>query len=351
MTTKLRYSDYAQRINVDALEEAIGFEVIRHDRGNDIGHCIFPENHKTGDSTGKFAIERDEKLYNCFVCGGGTLLSLAMESQNMDVDEATKWLYQFTHGEHQTDDEFVDDLILMLEDAEKRVETMPYFNQRVLERFDGRTDYFRSRGISDKVIDKYNLCFAFSVEKRMKDEVYVGPASIWPHYWRGRLVGWQYRWQDWTKDRSDPSVPKWLPKWTNTTDFPKSTTLFNYDVALKAEEPVVVCESLGTVLFCATYDVPAVAYFGSKPTPEQLRLLRRFSQGIILAPDNDSNLAGDKVLGSMSYLERFIPVWIADKVAGKDGADLGDYAEQECPETFLKRHLEDCITPSDSFDF
>lgn len=348
---------------MDGFEKAIGFEPFATERGNDIGHCIFPENHKHGDMTGKFAIEREQRLWNCFgpLCGGGDLLSLAMLVTGLDVEAATEWLYQFTDQEIQTDVEFADELLAMLEDATERAKTMPYFNERVLDQFDGPTDYFQSRGISEDVIQAYGLRYSYTAMKmapiktgrtgtKIKtDDDYVGPASIWPHIWQGRLVGWQYRWTDYDKEHT--KTPKWLPKWTNTTDFPKATTLYNYDYCLKAQRPVVVCESLGTVLFCRTHDIPAVAYFGSKPTPEQLRLLRRFQQGVILAPDNDTNMAGDKILGASEYLERFIPVFIADKVRaedvglaeGTDGLDLGDYYRHPFPRESLYHHLMDCI--------
>lgn len=347
--TKLRYSQFSDSIDVDAFEQAIGFDPISTSRGNDVGYCVFPHNHKSGDTTGKFAIHREARIYNCFVCGGGNLLSLAMELRNLDVDAATEWLYQFAHGDARTDGEFADELLKMLEDSTERAATLPYFNERVLERFHDSTDSFHDRGISDEIIARYGLRYdkhcvkpapmkiGRDGAKHKIDDDYVGPASIWPHYWKGKLVGWQYRWAHW--DREHTLTPKWLAKWTNTSDFPKSTTLFNYDEALKASESVVVCESLGTVLFCATHGVPAVAYFGSKPTDEQLRLLRRFAHGVILAPDNDSNMAGDKVLGTARYLERFIPVYIADKVEGDDGADLGDYAYVPDPEVALYEHL------------
>lgn len=357
MAYKLRYSEFSHRINVDAFEEAIGFTPFAQDRGNDIGHCIFPENHAHGDTTGKFAIEREERLWNCFVCGGGDLLSLAMLVLDKDVEEATEWLYQFaTSQDSQTDNEFADELLAMLEDVEERVSTMPYFNERVLEKFDDETDYFLNRGISQEVVDLYGLRYTKTAMKvapiktardgsKIKtEEDYYGPASIWPHYWQGNLVGWQYRWSEWDKERT--RTPRWLPKWTNTSDFPKATTLFNYNYCLKADSPVAVVESLGTVLFLRSLEIPAVAYFGSQPTDAQCRLMRRFS-GVILCPDNDANMAGDKVLGLVSKLDPFIDVYLAAKVRPQevglpddaDGVDLGDFAKVEGGEDKVKEHL------------
>jgi hypothetical protein len=366
MTNKLRYSQFEDRIDLDAFEEAIGFSPFAQERGNDIGHCLFPDNHKHGDTTGKFAIHRESRLYNCFVCGGGNLLSLVMELYDYDVDQATEWIHQFATGaDTRSDDEFAEYLIALLEDVEKRVTSIPYFNPRVLERFDGPTDYFRSRGISDEVIERYGLRYSDEVLKpaptkvgrdgqRIKiDDDYIGPASIWPHFWQGRLVGWQYRWHDFDKDHA--KTPKWLGKWTNTTDFPRNETLFNYDTAVKYEEPVIVTESLGTTLFLESLSIPAIAYFGSKLHDEQLRLLRRFGHGVILAPDNDSNRAGDRVLGAARYLERFVPVWVLDKIPpaevgmekDADGIDLGDFAYTSDPEGNVRNWIDHHRTQQD----
>lgn len=360
MGHKLRYSEFEAGIDIDAFEAAIGFSPTSQSRGNDIGFCPFADNHKNGDTTGKFAIHRDKRVFNCYVCGGGDLLSLAMLVTDLDTEQATEWIHQFAGGDTRTDDDFADYLIALLEDVEERVQTTPYFNPRVLERFSGPTDYFTSRGIdettasilglrySDEVLKSAPIKTGKNGEKIKTDEDYTGPASIWPHHWQGRLVGWQYRWHDWDKDRT--KVPMWLPKWTNTSDFPKSTTLYNYDRALTYDDPVVVCESLGTVAFLACYGVPAVAWFGSKPTAQQFRLLRRFQHGVILAPDNDSNAAGDKIYDAGRYLERYIPVYVLDKVQPEDvgledgdGLDLNDYANLEDPMGPLFTHLTERV--------
>lgn len=343
---KLRYSEFKHRIDVDAFERAVGFEPLGDDgRGNDVGHCLFPQNHQHGDSTGKFAIHRDKLVYNCWVCGGGSLLSLAMELFDMDVDDATYWIYQFTQGtDDRTDIEFRDYLLEMLEDVEERDETMPYFNERVLERYTDSPGYFRSRGISDAVIDEYGLRYgnmtmrSAPVKNGEKiDDDYFGPCAIFPHYWQGKLVGWQQRWIDF--DEEHIKTPKWLAKYTNTTDFPKHNTLFNYDKALKAREPVVVLESMPAVLFLASHNVPAVSYFGGDIKDAQLRLLRRFTQGVVLAPDNDKT--GDRFVNrALQYLERFIPVYIAEKTTSLGAkSDLGDYAKTSQPYQRLMHHL------------
>ena len=349
---KIRYSEFRDRIDLDQVEAALGFTPLTHDKGNDIGHCLFPANHSHGDTTGKFAIHRDKLVYNCWVCGGGSLLSLVMEVLDLDVDQATEWLYPFATGtDSRSDTEFRDYLLELLDDIEERHESLPYFNPRVLERYDTDYEYFTSRGISPDICRAFDLCYSDQVlkpaPKKNKDgevikidEDYIGPAAIFPHYWQGQLVGWQHRWLDY----DEGTTPVWLGKYTNTTDFPKDSTIFNYDRALKSREPVIVLESVPSALFVMSHALnEAVAYFGGGIKPAQLRLLRRFSQGVVLCPDNDET--GDKfVRAATEYLERFIPVYHADKVQFLgEKADLGDYAKTREPQRYLLDHLNNRV--------
>lgn len=352
---KPRYSEFVYDLDIDAFESAINFEPTEQIGDNDVGHC--PDiwgMHAHGDTTGKFAIHRDKRVYNCWVCGGGSLLSLVVEMFDMEIDDATEWMRQFAHGDKRTDAEFEDYFMNLLDEVERHAATMPFFNERVLERFSADPSWFLTRGISQEVIESYKLCYSNNamksspvkehngVRKKIDDD-YYGASAIFPHFWEGKLVGWQNRWMDWLPDKS--KTPKWLAKWTNTTDFPKANTLFNYDAALDSLQPVVVCESVATVLLLTSFDVPAVSYFGSEPKEAQLRLLRHIQAGVILAPDNDSG--GDKLLSiATNYLQNYIDVQHLPKVTKVKGADIGDYAKEEfrgAKQTLwdaLKHHLD-----------
>lgn len=357
---KPRYSEFVYDLDIDAFEAAISFEPVEQVGDNDVGQC--PDvwgMHQHGDTTGKFAIHRDKRVYNCWVCGGGSLLSLVMEMFDMEVDDATEWLRQFSHGDLRSDGEFEDYFMSLLDEVERHAATMPYFNERVLERFSDDPSWFLTRGISQEVIEAYRLCYSENamksspvkehngVRKKIEDD-YYGPSAIFPHFWEGKLVGWQNRWMDYLPDKS--KTPKWLPKYTNTTDFPKANTLYNYEAALASKEPIVVCESVPTVLLLASFDVPAVSFFGSEPKEPQLRLLRKAEAGVILAPDNDSG--GDKLLTvATKYLQRYTEIWHLPKVTKAPGADLGDFAKDEfrgAKETLwqaLSHHLEQAKEP------
>src|SRR3954470_18127673 len=137
LMSKLHYLDFAHRIDVDEFEAAIGFDPIEQDhQGNDRGHCILPWGlHKNGDTTGKFAIHRKKKVYGCWVCGGGSLLDLTMHLKDMDDEQATDWLYQFTKPVEEKGEDFIDRIHQIMNPEMKRPPPLPYYNERVLEKW------------------------------------------------------------------------------------------------------------------------------------------------------------------------------------------------------------------------
>lgn len=327
--SNVKYSEFAHRLDVEAWEDAIGFEV-KFEKTNKVGqveavgHCLDPwGQHSHGDTTGKLAINRDERLFNCWVCGGGTLLSYTMALKDMDIEAATDWLYQFTRVIDETKEEFLDDIDRILFEAKAERKAPPYFNLNVLTKWldapwqECMFEWMNGRGISREVILGYNVGFNAELTRRSSKGDFTGPAVVFPHWWQGRLVGWQNRWLC--------EFPKHIPKYVFTNDFPREESIYGFEHVYLADRPVVVVESVPTVLFLASHGYPAVATFGSSITAEQGRWLRRLHQGVIISADNDK--AGDKFERDLvALLEPFVNVRVMDRVPG-DGADLGDLAE------------------------
>jgi hypothetical protein len=366
---RVKYSQFEDRIDVPELCNAIGFNPEYEDaRGNLVGYCLFPDNHSNGDTTGKFAIHPDKKLYNCYVCGGGSLLSLVMELYSWDSETAENYLRTFA-GDARDDVDFVDDFLqAFANDAEKRVETLPFFNPRVLAKWDYAFEYGTSVGLNMDVIEEYNVLYAPKYTKpsppRGKfadDPDYVGPAVIWPHWWNERLVGWQARmlgctecWHDHgpgmlccddTGKDCDCTAefeprPEWAKKWINTVDLPKDSTLYGYHLLKPGF--VYVVESAKTVLKLRQMGFQATGTFGSNANDAQLRLLRRFRSGLILCPDNDP--AGEKWFAHLyDYLHRYVPLYGVAPVQGKKG-DLADLSDEEAC-AHLNEHTVDLTSP------
>lgn len=338
---RVKYSQFVDQIDVEELMLAIGFTPEYEDnRGNYVGYCIWPERHSNGDTTGKFAIHPEKKAYNCYVCGGGSLLSLVMELNSWDSETAEDFLRGFA-GDVRDDASFVDDFLnAFANDTEKRVETMPYFNERVLEKWGRAYEWGEAHGLNAEQIDMYNVLYAPEAVKRSPGRGkfegvpdYVGPAILWPHYWNERLVGWQSRWLD--DDR-----PQFVAKWTNTVDFPKDSTLYGYHL-VKGAHFVYVVESAKSVLKLDGLSKDAVGTFGSNVNDAQLRLLRRF-QHLILWPDNDQGGA-EWLATCRKYLHRYTSLSVVLPVENEKG-DPADLTDDEVHE-WMAEHTVDLDLP------
>lgn len=332
----MKYSEFVKDIDVDAMEEALGLQAIEVRKSESRHYCPLPlGGHKNGDTTGKFFINRDRKVYHCWICGGGSLVSLVCELKDCPPEEAIEFLWTFTRPKNQTVEDFKDEIFEVLGDCDpEEEEVLPHYSERVLEKYlENDHEWFKERHISDEVKKRYGVCFAPDSKRYGPDrQVYEGPSIILPHYWEGRLVGWQNRWLSSTR-------PKWVPKYTNTPDLPKKHTLFGWDqVKDEQEVPLVVVESVPTVLFLASQGVPSVATFGASVSDEQIAYLRRFQSGIIIAPDNDPAGAGCAYEMS-SRLDKFIPVMQLPPVEGSEGADLGDLDPSDLQEFFQQVYL------------
>lgn len=319
----LQLADFVSRIDYDKLYEELNWEPISSTKDEDKGYCLMPDNHSNGDTTGKMAINREKGVYNCWVCGGGSILSLVMEIKGLSYQEAAAYLFGFVdRATNESPDEFYTRVEKLLSVDKPAKKPLPYFNERVLDPWlQQQHPWFAYRNIPDSVREYFKLgCDLKAKRFHPKGGSYEGPGIIIPHFWKTRLVGWQTRWLG-------NDLPKWLPKYTNTTDFPREYTLWGLDFATKQAKQPILVESVPTALMLIGEGYPAIATFGSQVTPDQLKLLRVFQQGLLLAPDND--LAGQEWLkNTVSYLQRYIPLLKVQEVYGH-GSDLGDLESDE----------------------
>lgn len=334
------YREFVQRIDTDRFIDTLGILGAHTLKENKLGHPLLvgqcPDYwhlHKNGDQTGKFALNTELRTYNCFVCGRGSIIDLVMAAHDFDADSALDWLYELADAP-KTDTEWVsamDKLLSHVTDG-RNPEVLPYYNPRVLAKYDAHEDRLRRwnagefdgkpKNIAIEVLHACGVRFAPDHMKYAPrdgkgipiDDAYEGPCVIFPHFVDERLVGWQHRWL--ALDR-----PKWVRKYTNTPDFPRYTTVFR-PFRGESHLPVVVVESVPTAMWIVGHGWPAVATFGATATDEQLKLLRRFQQGVVIAPDNDK--PGVEALIKMAnYLEGFIPVSYVEP-SGDSGDDLMD---------------------------
>jgi len=126
-----------------------------------------------------------------------------------------------------------------------------------------------------------------------------------PHFWRGRLVGWQSR-----RLGADGT-----PKYLSSPDFPRARTIFNFQAGVDA----LVVESPMSVLVRSDHPHPQ-ATFGAAVSDAQLRLLES-ARSVTLAMDNDPAGWGATEKIGRALID-FVPVWVVANPFDADMADL-----------------------------
>lgn len=331
-----KYAEFKDFIDVDAVAAELGIAETEQSSTEDkfTGFCPFPENHSHGDTTGKFAIFKESKVTHCYACGSRSLLALVMELKELDQDDAEAWLRKHALEDARSDPEFVEDFLNAFVPKERRRPSLPEFGPGLLEKrfsplIDHMPEYLEARGISEEIANRYGLMY--SPEYRVRGfangetQEHVGPFIIFPHWFRERLVGWQARVVNQNSPCQKPSYPSWIPKYKNTSEFPKDQTLYGLDQAIRQKGPVLVAESAASVMYAQSLGIPAVGTFGAEPTKRQIKLLAGF-QEVVLAEDNDK--AGREFTDTLlTSLDNVLGTIKAPLVA--QGSDVGDYHSLE----------------------
>jgi DNA primase len=146
----------------DIVEVVSEFVTLRKRGVNYVGLCPFHD-----DKTPSFYVSPSKGVCKCFACGkGGSAVHFLMEHQQMSYPEALKWLAKKYHIEVKERE---------LTDKERRTQGVresllavsefarDYFCHTLQNHADGKSiaqSYFRSRGISDDTIRKFQLGYS-----------------------------------------------------------------------------------------------------------------------------------------------------------------------------------------------
>ncbi len=339
---KLRWRDLSETLRLEDVLDELGLRVVEVRKGGEQldFHCPL-DSHPGSDVTPSFGINSEELIWNCFTCGeGGTLPSLVIKlrdikgAKNRAWQESLEWLLPFTdHIESEERDtqmlKLIDE-VLGNEDPPERSKRslLPGFTAGALDKLElCPLELLSKWGIkSEQTIATFGL--RYSEEWTHIGHKHTGPAIVIPHYFGGKLVGHQSRWLG--------IIPSKMPKYTNSSGFPKSDTIFNWDRAVLVD--LVLVESPMTVIRLHELGISAVATFGAAVSDEQLRLLRNLNS-VVLSYDNDppfQNAKGDWVLGAgykalsrvAEALDRDIHVEVVPSI-DKEKGDLADLNDDE----------------------
>lgn len=312
-------------LDPEDLLQGLGIEITGKVGAWLMAHCPFGENHINGDAHPSFGYNHKELRYNCFTCNGGGLLDLVCKIINTSEEGAETWLQRQaylapTEGNLR---EAIFDLKKQDQDP------LPEYPETLLFQYRKIHPWLYRQGFSREVIIEHQIGF---------DPKHTG--IVFPHFFQGKLRGWQTR--HLAQDETGTYLCKrcyeskgYVPKYTNTSSFPKKNTLYNYDNVIGSFSKVIVVESPKSVLKLKSLGVRnIVATFGSFAL-EQMISLFPFQGGIILWPDNDS--AGRaNIQRVINYINKFVPTSVAPLVGERDSkADAGDLGSRDEIEVYL----------------
>jgi len=276
------------------LQDILGVGEIMENGDEYIHSCPLPFGvHRNGDRNPSASLNKETLLFNCFGCGGGSVIWLVQNVLNVDRDEAIAILKN----------EVVELKVVAIEDFIKRLESVfgtgpcssaeiPHYSDNIIKRWEGPCDYLTTRGVS------------IDVQREMRTGVETGRLElaktptgersvsvdrvVIPHFMNGKLVGWVAR-----KIEDVQGVPKYR----NSKGFPRGAWLFNLDNARQYDE-VYVVESPMSVLVMKSRGIKnVVATFGAKVDKQQLNLLRRFNKvNVFMDGDAPGRMATDRIL-------------------------------------------------------
>ena len=315
---------------------------------NMFGLCPFHS-----EKTPSFSVSPDKQIYHCFGCGkGGGVINFIMEIENLSFPEAVEFLARRAGMSipEETDDAESRKRARML--ALNKDAARFFFEQLSGPGGAPARDYMAARQISPAVAKRFGLGFApdawDSLEKAMRAKGYSdfelfdaglvrkGKKSGFYDTFRNRLMFPVIDVRGNVIGFSGRILGEGEPKYMNSPEtlvFNKSRNLFALNLAKKSKSGYIIL-SEGNIdvvsLHQAGFD-SAVASLGTSLTPEQARLISRYTDQVIIAYDNDGAglKASQRAIGILEKLD------VKVKVLRMEGAkDPDEFIKRKGPDAF-----------------
>ena len=366
------------RATVDKIMEATNivdvvgeFVNLRKAGVNYKGLCPFHD-----DKTPSFMVSPARQICKCFACGeGGNAVNFLMKHEQITYPEALRWLAKKYNIEIQERE---------LTDDEKREQSeresmfvvnewsCQYFHEILKNDIDGIAigkQYFRSRGIRDYIIEKFQLGFALTKRDAMCNEakrkgyqdeflVKTGLAIQNEHGIYDRFAGRaMFPWLNVSGKvvafggrKLDAATKGVQQKYVNSPDseiYHKDRELYGIYQAKKAivkEDCVYMVEGYTDVIAmhqCGLENV--VANSGTALSNHQIRLLHRFTENIVLLYDGDEAGIHAAMRGTDMLLAEGMNIKV---LLLPDGDDPDSFSRKHTAEQFkayIEEHQTDFI--------
>ncbi|WP_319230241.1 DNA primase [Draconibacterium orientale] len=332
---------------IDAAEisDVVGDFVTLRKRGvNMLGLCPF-HNEKTPS----FTVSPAKGIFKCFGCGkGGNSVNFIMEHENLTYPEALKWLAKKYNIEVQEEEETEEQK--QLKDSRESLMIVSGFAQKYFTRYlweenEGRTiglGYFRERSFRDDILKKFEVGFAPDGKTPFTE------AAQRQGYKLDFLekTGLTIKRDDWLRDRFAGRVmfpihnlagrviafggriltnDKKTAKYLNSPEsdiYHKSRVLYGIYQAKREMTRTDKCylvEGYTDVMSLHQVGIEnVVASSGTSLTPDQIRMVRRFTPNITIIYDGDAAGIKASLRGIDMVLEEGMNVKVLPLPDGED---------------------------------
>ena len=305
------------------------------------------------ERTPSFSVSPDKQIYHCFGCGkGGGVVNFIMEIENLSYPDAIAFLANragmaLPEQTDSRDSRKRSRLLALNKDAARF-----FYEQLSTDSGKPAVSYMQERQISPGIAKRFGIGYAPNswdgLEKAMLAKGYTdhdlfdaglvrkGKSSGWYDTFRNRLMFPVIDVRGSVIGFSGRILGDGEPKYMNSPEtlvFDKSRNLFALNLAKKSKSGYIIL-SEGNIdvvsLHQAGFD-SAVASLGTSLTPEQARLISRYTNQVIIAYDNDNAgiKASERAIGILEKLD------IKVKVLRLSGA--------KDPDEFIKKRGADAF--------
>ena len=312
----------------DIVDVVSGYVRLSKKSGSNLfGLCPFHS-----EKTPSFSVSPDKQIYHCFGCGkGGGVINFIMEIENLSFPEAVEFLARRVGMElpEQADDHESRRRARML--ALNRDSARYFHNQLSTPGAQIAREYIAKRQISKKMVTAFGLGFAPDGWSGLIDAMHAkgytdyelfdaglvrrGKSGGYYDTFRRRLMFPVIDVRGNVIGFSGRVLGDGEPKYMNSPEtlvFNKSRNLFALNLAKKSKSGYIIL-SEGNIdvvsLHQAGFD-SAVASLGTSLTPEQARIISRYTNEVIIAYDNDGAgiKASQRAIGILEKLDLKVKV-------------------------------------------
>jgi DNA primase len=305
--------------HIKSILKSIGLEIVGETNNDFLCYCPFHSNRHTSS----FSVSREKGAFICFnpSCGeAGTLLELVKRTMHKNDFEAMRYISSKETEALENFDELLNDAMSdtpMFEEFPQ--ETLVKLNDDLVTEWKAQK-YFESRGINMSSGKYFNLGYSKNMDM----------VTVPVHSPDGMPIG--------IVGRSIEGK-----SFKNSTNLPKSKTLFNVHRAKKIGDHVIVVESSFDAIRIHQAGFPnVVATLGGFLSTEQHHLLNRYFNRITIMTDAD--LAGRELGLSIANKLRMKDILWSSYSYGKiyphDAKDAGDMTDEEI-KTCIKNAVSD----------